>query len=173
MGNFYTNFTIVGGDSSKVLQVAKTLRRKAFVISDKNGDVLLFDADCDKQDITEIERLGKELANQLHLPILASLNHDDDDLLLWLFHSGHITRYESCLQPFAFGWALSRIRGGVLSYPFIITVLAWPVFIFQVLRHLLLAKVSGLSPICAGFGYTYLSRGQRPPGFSDDEIKQT
>ena len=172
MGNFYTNFEIVGGDSTEVLKVAKELGRRAFIISDKNGSALLFDADCDEQDTAEIERLGSQLAERLRLPVFATLNHDDDHLLLWLFQAGHITRYESCLQGFGFGWALSRIRGGVVSYPFIAAVLAWPIFVFQVFRHLLLVKVTGLSPLCAGFGYTYLSQGARPPGITDDEIKR-
>lgn len=172
MGNFYTNFEIVGGSSSEVLQVAKELGLRAFVISDKNGDVLLFDADCDEQDVAEIERLGGQLADKLHLPVLASLNHDDDHLLLWLFHSGRVSRYESCLQAFGFGWELSKFRGGFFSYPFIAAVLAWPIFIFAVFRHLLLVKVTGLSPICAGLGYRYLSRGDRPPGFTEDDIKR-
>lgn len=172
MGNFYTNFEVFGGDSGDVLRVAKELGRRAFVISDKNGDTLVFDADCDEQDVAEIEQLGRELTRKLHLPVLASLNHDDDHLLLWLFHADQISRYESRLQAFQFGWALSRIRGGVPTYPFIVAVLAWPIFIFQVFRHLLLAKVTGLSSICAGLGYTYLSRGQRPPGFTEDDIKR-
>jgi hypothetical protein len=172
MGSFYTNFEIIGGDSTEVFRVAKELSRNAFVISAKNGDALLFDADCDEQDVAEIERLGSQLAEQLGLPVLASLNHDDDHLLLWLFHSGHVTRYESCLQAFAFGWQLPRVRGGVPSYPFIAAVLAWPVFIFEVFRHLLLVKVTGLSPICAGMGYKYLSRGERA-GFSEGDIKRT
>jgi hypothetical protein len=173
MGNFYTNFEIVGGNSTEVLQVAKELGRKAFVISDKNSDTLLFDADCDEQDVTEIERLGGQLADKLHLPVVASLNHDDDQLLLWLFRSGQVKRYESCLQAFRFGWELSKVRGGVFSYPFIAAMLTWPIFIFEVFRHLLLVKVTGLSPICVGLGYKYLSRGTRPPGFTEDDIKCT
>jgi hypothetical protein len=174
MGNFYTNFEVVGGDAAEVLRIAKELGRNAFVISDKNGDTLLFDADCDQQDVAEIERLGSQLADKLHLPVVASLNHDDDKLLLWIFRSGHrpVIRYDSCLQAFAFGWELSKIRGGALSYPFIAVVLAWPLFLFEIFRHLLLVKVTGLSPICAGFGYKYLSQGGRPPGFSEDEIKR-
>ena len=172
MGNFYTNFEVIGGNSTEVLQVAKELGRRAFVISDKNGDTVLFDSDCEEQNVTEIERLGGELAERLHLPVLAILNHDDDHLLLWLFQIGRVTRYESCLQAFAFGWKLSKVRGGVLSYPFIAAVLVWPTFIFQVFRHILLVKVTGLSPICAGFGYKYLSRGERPPGLRENDIKE-
>jgi hypothetical protein len=172
MGSFYTNFDVVRGDSTEVLRVAKQLGRRAYVISDKNGDTLLFDADCDEQDVAEIERLGAELSGRLSLPVVASLNHDDDHLLLWLFHSGRVARYESCFHAPAFGWALSRVVGGVVSYPFIVAVLAWRVFIFQMFRHLLLTKVTGLSPLCAGLGYTYLSRGERPPGCTDDDIKR-
>src|SRR5258705_10901062 len=110
MGNFYTNFVIVNTDTADVLRVAKELGRRAYVVRDREGDTLLFDADCDEQDITEIERLGTALADRLHSPVLGSLNHDDDHLLLWLFRSGHVTRYESCLQGFAFSWQLSRVR---------------------------------------------------------------
>ena len=63
MGSFYTNFEVVGGDSAEVLRVAKELGRRAYVISDKNGDALLFDSDCDEQDVTEI-RAGLEASWQ-------------------------------------------------------------------------------------------------------------
>jgi hypothetical protein len=159
MGNFYTNFTIVGGNSNELLRVAKDLGRTAFVISDEKGDALLFDADCDEQNVAEIERLGGELAKRLSQPVLASMNHDDDHLFLWIFQADRIYRYESCFQAFAFGWSLARVRGGFLSYPFIVAVLAWPLFIVQVFRHVLLMKFVGFSPISAGFGYTYLARG--------------
>lgn len=172
MGNFYTNFEIVGGDATEVLRIVKELGRSAFVISDKSGDTLLFDADCDEQRVEEIERLGGQLAEQLQTPVVASLNHDDDHLLLWLFYPGRVTRYESCLHAFEFGWALSRVRGGFLSYPFIVVVLGWPIFVFEVFRHLLLAKITGLSSVCAGLGYRYLSRGDRPAGFDEDKIKR-
>jgi hypothetical protein len=51
-------------------------------------------------------------------------------------------------------------------------VLGWPIVIFQVLRHILFIKVTGLSPMCAGLGYTYLARGDRLPGLSEEEIKR-
>ena len=172
MGNFYTNFEIVGGDAGEVLRIAKELDRRAFIISDKNGDALLFDADCDEQNVQEIERLGGQLADQLQVPIVASLNLDDDDLLLWVFHGGRVARYESCMQAFEFAWVLSKVRGGVLAFPLIVIMLGWPIFIFQVYRHLLLSKITGLSPLCAGFGYRYLSRGEHPPGIADEEIKR-
>ncbi len=172
MGNFYTNFIIVGGKLADVLETAKELNRKAYVIRDKTGDVLLFDADCDEQDVTEIERLGRDLTNRLQLPVIGSLNHDDDHLLLWLFRADTVTRYESCANAFAFGWAMSKVRGGIATYPFIVAVLAWPIFIFQVFRHQLLAWITALPPICAGIGYTYLSRGERPAGISEDDIKR-
>jgi hypothetical protein len=170
MGNFYTNFEVLGGNSTDLVRVAKELGRRAFVVSAKNGNALLFDADCDEQDVVEIERLGKQLSERLRLAVVASMNHDDDHLLLWIFRSGKVTRYESCLQAFGFGWALSRICGGMMSYPFIVAVLGWPVFIFQVFRHMLLVKTTGLSPVCTSFGYNYLSKGERPPGFTEDEI---
>jgi hypothetical protein len=172
MGNFYTNFEVFGGDASDVLRVAKELRRRAYVVSDENGDTLLFDAICDDQDVDEIERLGTQLVDRLQRPILASLNHDDDHLWLWLFHSDNVTRYKSLPQAFVFGWKLSRIRGGMLCFPLISAVLAFPTFIFQVIRHSLLIKVTGLSPICAGLGYTNLSEGEWPLGLTEDEIKR-
>lgn len=170
MGNFYTNFEIFGGEADDVLRVAKELRRRALVIVDQNGDLLLFDAACDDQDVEEIERLGSRLAERLQTPILACLNHDDDHLWLWLFHAGQVYRYQSVLHGPAFAWHLSKVRGGLGAYPLMAAVLTWPTFIFQVIRHTLLSKVAGLSATSPGCGYNYLSQGELPAGLNQAEI---
>lgn len=70
----------------------------------------------------------------------------------------------------SFGWSVSRVSGGLLSYPFVAAVLAWPTFLFQSLRHSLLARAIALPSCSVGFGYTYLSRGEVPPDTREEEI---
>ena len=170
MGSFYTNFTIFDADVDNVIAAAKELSRRAYIIKSGN-DVVLFDRDCDEQDVGEIERLGTALSTKLELRILGCLNHDDDDLLLWVFESEDRSFYQSITDAPRFAWALSKFRGGLFTYPIVLAVLAWPIFIFQIFRHLLLGNFVSLPRASMGFGYTYLSKGAIPPGVSVENIK--
>ncbi len=171
MGNFYTNFTIFGRDAATVLAAARELGRTAYVVDSPKNATVFFDKLCDDQDTDEIERLGANLSERLSAPVLASLNHDDDHLLLWIFNGGKRAAYHSCFDAADFAWALSRIRGGVAVYPFLFVVLSWPVVIFQIFRHGMLRALLALPPASVGFGYTYLHRGELPPGISGEDLK--
>lgn len=111
MGNFYTNFTVMGCEAEAVVSLAQELRREAFIIDAGRGDVILYDAICDDQDTEEIVRLGEKLSSKLALPILAALNHDDDHLLLWIFYGGkQVAFYDSILDAAPFACALQVVR---------------------------------------------------------------
>lgn len=170
MGNFYTNFVILNTDEEEVSSVIKQLKRSAYVTQSEK-DVVLFDQACDEQDVEEIQFLGDTLSKELDAPVIASLNHDDDHLLLWLFagEKGH-SHYASIADAPRFAWNISRFRGGILTYPFALSVLAWPTFIFQVFRHILLHKILSLPSLSAGLGYNYLSKGETPPNSTIKKI---
>lgn len=171
MGNFYTNFVAFGATQDSALNAMRELRRKGYVAPSISGAVTIYDADSDIQDINIIECLGADLSEKLKLPILAALNHDDDHLLLWLFKDGQQeSQYSSILHAGSFGLSLSRVRGGLLAYPLVWGVLAWPIFIFQVMRHHLLAWFLNLPMCSVGFGFEYISAGEIPPEISEDDL---
>ena len=171
MGNFYTNFTIFDADVDVVIAAAKELGRRAYVVKSGN-DVVLFDRDCDEQNTEEIKMLGTALSTKLELRILGCLNHDDDDLLLWIFEpKSSQLFYESIADAPRFAWGLSKFRGGLLTCPIVLVALAWPIVIFQIFRHHLLGIFITLPRASIGFGYTYLSKGEIPPGFSAEDLK--
>lgn len=174
MGNFYTNFTVLGADCDETLAVLKELRRRAYVVQGASGIVIVYDEDSDEQDVREIEQLGALMSARLEAPVVACLNHDDDHLLLWLFEDEKKTAsYESCLDAPVFAWSLSRVRGGLFAYPLILGVLGWPIVLFQFLRHKALVSLLSLPTFAVGYGYTYLARGEVPSGLSSDDIKRT
>lgn len=173
MGNFYTNFTVMGCEADAVLSLAKELRREAFVIDAGRGDVILYDAICDDQDTEEIVRLGEKLSSKLALPILAALNHDDDHLLLWIFYGGkQVAYYDSILDAAPFAWALCKWCGSFSALPGLMLILGWPTFIFQVFRHLFIAKLLGIPGSPMILGHTYLTRGDLPGGFTAEDIRK-
>jgi hypothetical protein len=100
------------------------------------------------------------------------MNHDDDDLLFWLFHSGRVSRYQSCRDAASFAWELSRVRGGIVTFPLLAIALGWPIMGFQVLRHWMVVKLVSIPVFTVGFGYRYLSEGEVPEGLSEDDIKR-
>ena len=173
MGAFYTNLILFGVTSSEVVGACRELRREAFVIATAGSKVVVFDEACDSQDTDEIESFGCALSERLSCEIVGVLNHDDDHLLLWRFSVGEVAaRYSSIVDGVSFSWSISRVSGGFLAYPFIAAVLSWPTFIFQTMRHSLLARIAALPSCSVGFGHTYLSRGEIPPDTREDEIQK-
>jgi hypothetical protein len=173
VGNFYTNFTVVGAESAEVLVAVKELRRRAFLIEGGSGNTVVFDQECDEQHVADIEAVGSALSKALSAPVIGALNHDDDHLLLWVFRDGDKEGfYESWIDAPRFSWALSRVCGGVLAYPFLAVVLGWPVVIFQFLRHRAFVSLLSLPKSAVGFGYEYLSRGEIPEGHVEEDIQK-
>ena len=171
MGNFYTNFTIFGTDADKVIELARELNCSGYVAK-MGKDAVLFDKRCDEQDVAEIESLGKALSLKLAVPVFGCLNHDDDVLLLWLFRGNQRASYQSIFDAPKFAWSLSRLRGGLPTYPLILAVLAWPTFIFQIFRHQMLGGFVLLPSISIGWGYNYLSKSTTPINLPADSIEE-
>jgi hypothetical protein len=171
MGNFYSNFVVLDSKAEEVLAATEEMKREAYVIGMPDKMTVVCDERCDTQDTVEIERLGAALSGRFNRPVFGAMNHDDDHLLLWLFHRGAIARYESCADAFRFAWKVSRVRGGVLIYPLLVFALAWPIVIFQVFRHWMVAAVLALPPQTVGYGYDYIERGDFPQDFPDIKRK--
>jgi hypothetical protein len=171
LGNFYTNFVIIGRPQPEVLEAVRDMAREAYVVGGPQGDSVVFDEQCDTQDTDEIERLGTTLCERFKTPVIAAMNHDDGHLLLWLFRSGQVARYQSCRDAVSFAWELSRVRGGIIVFPLLAAALGWPIVIFQLFRHWIVAQLLAVPIMTVGFGYRYISEGEIPPGISEDDVR--
>ncbi|MGV3606042.1 MAG: hypothetical protein ACO1RA_06515 [Planctomycetaceae bacterium] len=163
----------MGCDVEAVIDAAQVLRRTAFVLDAGKGDVVLYDEACDSQDIDEIQSLGVALSQKLPGPILASLNHDDDHLLLWIFFQGNcMDHYESWWDALRFTESLCKWCGSSWKYPQLLFVLGMPTFIFEISRHMRVSALLGIPVGAMTTGYTYLQRGELPMGFSSQELRR-
>jgi hypothetical protein len=171
MGNFYTNFVVIGREQPEVLGAVREMGRNAYVLGKQRGDAAVFDERCDQQDTDEIERFGAALCDRFKAPVIGAMNHDDDHLLLWVFRSDKVARYQSCLDAVSFGWEVSRVRGGIFIFPLLVLALGWPIVIFQIFCHWVVVHLLSLPDCTVGFGYDYISDGEIPPGVSEDDVK--
>jgi len=93
------------------------------------------------------------------------LNHDDDILWIGLARAGNwLTTYDSSEM---FSGSAGRLASefkvlGLL--PLLWLAMRWPFILFQIWRHALIAWTLGIPNSSVGFGYRYLSRGERPSG---------
>ena len=171
MGNFYTNFAILGTDKEKVVAFFKQRKRRAYIAPDSNGIIIAYDRDCEDQDLEEIEQLGRGLSENTESVVLSSLNHDDDYLLLRLFVKGEcVGTYNSFFNASKMSFNLAKHFHRWSSLPSVFLILAVPWFLFQVWRHSLLVKSMGLPLWSVGAGYEYISNGEIPMGLDMEQI---
>lgn len=88
MGNFYTNYTLRGPSQQSVAQALAG--RAAIVTPVQDNCVVVFDEESDEQNGEIIAELASRLSAQLHCPLLAVLNHDDDILWYQLYLNGEL-----------------------------------------------------------------------------------
>jgi hypothetical protein len=173
MGNFYTNFTILGTDEEKAVAFFKQKRRRAYIVSDSDGFTIAYDRDCEDQDLEEIEQLGQDLSENLGSIVLSSLNHDDDHLLLRLFVKGEcVGIYNSFIDAPKMSFNLAKYFRRWSAFPSTFLTLAAPWLLFQVWRHYLLVKSLGLPLWSVGAGYEYISKGDVPVGLDKEQIRK-
>jgi hypothetical protein len=173
MGNFYTNFAILGTDEEKVVAFFKQKHRRAYIVPDSNWITIAYDRDCEEQDLEEIEQLGQDLSENLESVVLSSLNHDDDHLLLRLFVKGTcVGTYNSFIDAPKMSFKLAKHFHQWSALPSAFFILAAPWLLFQVWRHYLLAKSLGLPLWSVGAGYEYISKGAVPMGLDKEQIRK-
>ena len=110
--------------------------------------------------------LAERLATRLDARVL---NHDDDVLWLQLYDRAElVTEYSSVGGPTTRVRALCRTFGRA-SQAFPVWFLLHRPFVFQVSRHRRLVRL-GLAEAAVGFVFTYLERGETPPGLVQDRL---
>ena len=184
MGNFYVNYTLRGPGQ---IEVADALSgHSAIVTPSQLGCVVAFDEESEMQDESIIAKLALQLSFELHCPVLAVLNHDDDILCYWLYNNGELLdRYDSAPGFLDTSATPSNPAGGhaeKLCKAFgskdmanVDTILSKPFgdkdgYIFAVDRHADLAKALGLPMYGVGFGYSYIERGELPESLGESDL---
>ncbi len=188
MGNFYVNIA-VKADGDRVRELLRSLQRQAFMAC-SDRIVVVVDREADTQNLDIIASLALTLSNCLAAPALACLNHDDDALLLGLYEKGALVQEYMWGDPLSLKNRLSagrrRFAGHVrrafgttrntsfrppeIPLPGFLKKLA-PLFmraVFAVRVHQALMAETGLPSVCAGAGFSYVSRGHfqdREPSF--------
>ena len=180
MGNFYTNFTILGASHDKIVQAMKG--RTAAISPTMLGFTVVWDAECESQDDKVISSLGQRLAKGLSAPVFAVLNHDDDILMYWLFSpEGKLDEYNSTpgywdggdLPPKGGNAALLvKTMAPSAAVPSVERILQNREYVFAFERHNDLTAALAM-PSFGATGYKYINRGEVPDGLAEDELTFT
>lgn len=180
MGNFYTNYTLRGPSQQDV--VAAMAGRSAIVTPEQDGCLVVFDEQSDDQDSAIITELASRSSRELHCPVLAVLNHDDDILWYQLYLSGELTdEYDSSPGYFDASAEASGPAGGdaqKLCTAFGSSAVAEVErilrdeggYTFAVERHTDLARALGIPSFGVGAGFGYVSGGELPEGLQEADI---
>ena len=183
MGCFYVNYTLRGPDQRSVS--AALAGRKALVSPQKNGCVVAFDEESDKQDQKLIAQLTLNLSTRLHCAVLAILIHDDDILWYQLCEDGSL-RDEYDSTPGYFNPTGGKApKGGdtqklcavfdCKNVDQVDQILRKPQFdksgyVFASQRHADLVRALGL-PVFAVYGaYRGIVRGHYPEGITKEDL---
>lgn len=185
MGSFYTNITLRTDRHDDVVAALKDQGREAFVSRPQNGCVVVYDRECEEQDIEVLRKLADTLSSKLRCPALAVLNHDDDVLMYSLHENGKLVdEYNSSPgyfesgpgEPPAGGDASRLARAfGVASTTDVEDVLHTPNgagsgegYVFEAERHQELVEALGAPAIAVQAGFNYIEDGELPDDVDAD-----
>jgi hypothetical protein len=187
MGNFYANYTIRGPSQDAVAAVLAG--RHAIISPRRNGCVVAFDEDSDRQDPETIAQVASRLSAELACPVLAVVNHDDDIFWYQLYASGTLVdEYNSSPGYFDPSAAPSAPEGGNASRLAVTFGATASDFVQEVLRrssyeeggytfaidrHKDLVCALGLPEFAVGVSYESLVGGEYPDGLSPETLKRT
>jgi hypothetical protein len=185
MGSFYTNITLRTERHDDVVSLLRDEGREAFVSRPQRGCVVVYDRECEDQDIEVLKKLGGLLSTKLRCAALGVLNHDDDVLIYMLHDNGKLVdEYNSSPAYFDSGPGeppeggdASRLGSafGIASTGGIEEVLHMPNgggsgdgYIFESERHQALAEALGTPAIAVHTGFNYIEEGELPDGVDSD-----
>lgn len=83
MGNFYVNI-IAKTTAKEAVSFLKSKRSSAYVMPTGEQECVIYEEQCDTQDIAHMYKLLQELTADKDCSALGVLNHDDDMLFLML-----------------------------------------------------------------------------------------
>lgn len=190
MGNFYTNITLRTGDQASVVNALRAGGRDALVSHPEHGCTVVFDSECEEQDLDTLHELADTLSQELRCPALAVLDHDDDVLSVSLHENGRMTdRYDSAPGYFESGpgrapeggdaarWCQAFASANVAGVESVLRAASGASgggpYVFEVDRHDALVQALGLPTVAVGTGYNYIEDGEYPPGTSEDSFMRT
>ena len=184
MGNFYTNYILRGPSQEAV--VAALGERSAIVTPAQDGCVVVFDEASDGQDQKVITALATQLSRDLHCPVLAVLNHDDDIFWYQLYLSGKLAdEYDSCPGYFDASAEPSAPTGGdvkklcsafgasaVTEVESILRKSSFDEggYTFAVERHADIVRSLRIPAFGVGAGFSSVTEGELPEGLDEDSI---
>jgi hypothetical protein len=172
MGNFYTNVTLRTTVRKEVIEHMRAQGRSCFVSPVIRGFTTVYDRLCEEQDVHDLEALAEDLSSAFHCSALAVLNHDDDVLWIGLTRDGKgITTYNSEQILSGSAWKLAQEYRVLGLVPLVWFLMRWPIVLFAIWRHGGLASALGIPNFSVGFGYRYLSRGERPLNANADQFE--
>jgi hypothetical protein len=187
MGSFYTNITLRTDRLDDVVEVLHDLERDAYVSQPQKGCLVVFDKECEEQDVDTIKRLASALSSRLKTPALGVLNHDDDILMYVLYDNGKLLDeynsspgyFESAPGEEPEGGDASALGRafGVASTSGVEDVLHAPRasgdndgYVFEYERHEALVASLHISTFAVGFGFNYLEEGEFPEDASAESF---
>jgi hypothetical protein len=172
MGNFYTNVTLRTEQRQALIEHLRELGRNCFVSPTVRGFTTVYDRLCEEQDVGDLEALASELSSRFRCTALAVLNHDDDILWMGLAAEGvWLGAYQSDEMFSGSAWQFASEFKVVGLFPLIWFLMRWPLVLFEIWRHAAIASTLGIPRFSVGFGYKYLSRGERPSAENADQFE--
>jgi len=146
--------------------------RTCFVSPISRGFTTIYDRLCEEQDVNDLETLAADLSSRFHCAALAVLNHDDDVLWIGLAREGEwVTTYNSGQISSGSAWRLALEFRVLALLPAVWFLMRWPIVLFEIWRHGAMVSALGIPNFTVGFGYNYLSRGERPSSANADQFE--
>jgi hypothetical protein len=188
MGAFYTNVLVQGPTRDEIVAHFRKTGREAYVSPTVGRSTVVYDAMPESQDEAVLTQLASNLSRLFDSTALASLVHDDDVLMHWLFRDGQrVDAYDSwpgydegrprrrprggdaraLCQLFGADQAIEevdrilRAQGKTNPYP------------FESHRHRALLQALGLPLFAANLGFHHIDRGEVPDGLRAGDLVRT
>jgi hypothetical protein len=113
MGLFYTNIILYKVSRQKIINYFDKEKRIAYLSVSAGDFSVVYDKNSENQDKNELMRLAESLTRKLHCSALASLVHDSDIFLYWLYENGKLVdTYDSLPDYFEAESKKSMPEGG-------------------------------------------------------------
>src|SRR5438045_3145331 len=78
MGNFYVNFSVKSGNRDLIVASLQEAGRVAYILPSDGNYIVVCEEEADTQATDSILAVGGLLSQELAVPVVAVLNHDDD-----------------------------------------------------------------------------------------------